>query len=691
MMSIQSIVRIAALTATLAAPLTAGPASRQTAPAPADTIELADDEFGRSSPRGAISGFLEACRQRDYERAGHYLDAGGDRADAEKRELARQLKAVLDHTLWVEPDAMSGAPSGDLDDGLAPELERVAGSPAAGQSPASYYLERDTTAEGRAIWRVSAATLARVPSQYESLAGVPLEDYAPAAMLELTLFEVNLWQWAALALLFAAAWIAAWIAAAAIVRLARPLVSRSATDLDDRLLQLALGPIRLVLAVGAVSLLLPHLALAVPAERFFVATTTVLAIAGVTWLVFRAIDLFAAMLRERLQARGQGSATYLVPIGSKTLKAAIGALVVLASLDTFGFDITAIVAGLGVGGLAVALALRPTLENVFGGVAVLVDEPVRPGQFCRFGDTLGTVEEVGLRSTRLRTPDRTLVTVPNADFSTGAIENFAARDRIRLLTTLGLRYETSPDQLRHVLAELRRILIAHPEVAADPRRVRFVGFGASSLDVEVLAYVQTSDYAEFLGVREDLYLRMMDAVDASGTGFAFPSTTAYLARDGGLDEEKTRAAEDAVAEWRRAGRLPFPDFDALALAINSAEICSVAGRKRAGSLGSGVPVSSRRRIGARAACSSDKSPELLSVNFHCWVALPIWAGSWLRSVTMKSIVKEILHRAPASLSRISTSDTAVSPKLRKDSSKLQASLSASGTGGRSKPRSCAYA
>jgi MscS family membrane protein len=230
-------------------------------------------------------------------------------------------------------------------------------------------------------------------------------------------------------------------------------------------------------------------------------------------------------------------------------------------LDIFGFNVTALVAGLGIGGLAFALAAQKTIENLFGGVTLLADRPIVVGDFCRFGDKIGTVEEIGLRSTRIRTLDRTVVTVPNAQFSDLQLENFAKRDVIRLYAVLGVRYETTPDQLRFVLAELRSMLLAHPKVSPDPARVRFVGFGAYSLDLELFAYVYTADWNEFLTIREDIFLRIMDIVESAGSGFAFPSQTTYLGRDDGLDEEKTREAQTRVETWRKENRLPFPDFD----------------------------------------------------------------------------------------------------------------------------------
>jgi MscS family membrane protein len=272
------------------------------------------------------------------------------------------------------------------------------------------------------------------------------------------------------------------------------------------------------------------------------------------------IDIVALGLSVRAEKRGNvGLLPALVPLQrfAKLLIVSIGFLAVLGSL---GVNITTALAGLGVGGIAVALAAQKSIEHLFGGVSLFADQPVQVGDFFRYGDQVGTVEEIGLRSTRVRTLDRTVVTIPNAEFSNLRLENFARRDRMRLWTMIGVRYETTPDQLRFLLARLREILLAHPRVTDDPARVRLVGFGAYSLDMEVFAYVDTADWSEFLGIREDLYLRFMDAIKEAGTGFAFPSSTTYVGRDAGLNEEEARHAEERVAAWREKGELPFPNF-----------------------------------------------------------------------------------------------------------------------------------
>lgn len=282
--------------------------------------------------------------------------------------------------------------------------------------------------------------------------------------------------------------------------------------------------------------------------------------AALAWFLALILDRVGEGLIEHQNLRAGSLDTQLVRLLFRLTGIAAAMYVAVIAADDLGLPVAPLLAGLGVGGLAVALAIRPTLENVVGGFVLFADKPVRIGEFCKFGDKMGTVEAIGLRSTRLRALDRTLITVPNAEFAQLQIINFARRDRMLIQVTIGLRYETSADQLRFVLAKLRDLLIRHPRLALDPARVRFIGYGQSSLDLEIFAYVDTKDYNDYLAVREDLNLRIKDIVEGAGTGFAFPSQTLYMTRDGGIDAERTRTAEDEVARWRDELRLPFPDY-----------------------------------------------------------------------------------------------------------------------------------
>ena len=237
-----------------------------------------------------------------------------------------------------------------------------------------------------------------------------------------------------------------------------------------------------------------------------------------------------------------------------------GVYILVVGLSHLGVSLVPILTGLGVAGLAISLAARPTIENIIGGIMLYTDRPVRVGDFCEFGNNRGTIVRIGLRSTRIRGMDRTLISVPNADFSQLELINLTRRDRIRLKTVLGLRYETTPEQLRHVLTSLREMLIAHPKIYKDDVRVRFIRFGDFSLDLEVQAFAKTRKWDTFLGIQEDIFLRIMRIVEASGTGFAFPSQTVYVGKDTALPADLQQAAELEVQSWRSQGKLPFPDI-----------------------------------------------------------------------------------------------------------------------------------
>jgi MscS family membrane protein len=290
---------------------------------------------------------------------------------------------------------------------------------------------------------------------------------------------------------------------------------------------------------------------------------------GTHAVIYLAVAWFATLIITRtgegvISARRLRPASLnsqLVRISIRLISIIVVAYICVVAAESFGVPVAPIIAGLGVGGLAIALAVRPTIENIVGGFILFADKPVRVGDYCRFGDEYGTVEEIGLRSTRLRKFDDTLVTVPNGDFSQRELTNFALRRQRLYHTTLGLRYETTPEQLRYVMAKFREMLLGHPKVSPDWLYVRFDGFGDYSLNIEIYAYIRAREWLNYGAIREDISFRIMEIVKEAGTGFAFPSQTAYLGRDSGLDAERVQEAETQVQAWRSEGQLPFPDFD----------------------------------------------------------------------------------------------------------------------------------
>ncbi|MBU6429979.1 MAG: mechanosensitive ion channel family protein [Cyanobacteria bacterium REEB65] len=334
------------------------------------------------------------------------------------------------------------------------------------------------------------------------------------------------WQWATLPVIGATCaglgWAASKIASAFLGRAA----ARTRVLWDDALTRLLAGPIGMAAAVVVAASILP--ALSLPAASIALAqrilrTATLLV---VFWTLARSVDVAEASAAQSPWAKQHASARALLPVGSRILKVLVWVGAGLSFLADFGFPVTSLVAGLGIGGLAFALAAQKTVEHLFGAVALGLDQPLRVGDFVKVDDFVGTVESIGVRSTRIRTLDRTVISLPNGKLAEMRIETFAARDRIRLSTQIGLTYDTSVEQLRQVLGEFERILRDHPHVWPDAVIVRFSNLGESSLDIAVMAWFQC-DWDAFMVARQDILLQFMEAVERAGSSFAFPSRTVY--------------------------------------------------------------------------------------------------------------------------------------------------------------------
>jgi MscS family membrane protein len=537
-----------------AAPTEAGPeAARQ---------EPAGESLDPDTPRGALERFLAASRKANYAEAAGYLDLSripeAERAAAGP-VLARHLKIVFDHTIWFDLDAISDDPEGSVADGLPNDLERV-GQVRSGGGTISVLMRREPAADGGAVWRFTPSLVERIPALYAQFGYGWIGDHVPASLHAMTGADLEIWQLIALAVLILAAWYLGRAIAAVALRVAKPIAARTTTSLDDRLMEKLRRPLRFAAALALIAAGIPWLDLTIRGSAW--AGRGLAALAVVVFVLFLAAlsDATAETMRERFEREGHRSGAGGVAVANRVVKVLLAFLALTGVLRAFGFNVTGILAGLGIGGIAVALAAQKTLENLFGGLTLMADKPVRIGDFCRFGDAMGWVEDVGLRSTRVKTLDMTMLSVPNAEFANARIENFAGRTSMRFFTTLNLRYETTPDQMRAVLVGLRKLFIGHPKIAPDMLRIRFVALGAASLDIEINSYVRTGDVGAFYAVREDLLLRIVDIVDGAGTGFAFPSQTIYMARDGGVDADKAKETAASIQSLRDAGKLPFPDF-----------------------------------------------------------------------------------------------------------------------------------
>lgn len=247
-----------------------------------------------------------------------------------------------------------------------------------------------------------------------------------------------------------------------------------------------------------------------------------------TWVFFRGIDvlsLAATRLSEKTDSRLDDQ---LVPLLRTTLKVFLGVLVAVVIVQEFGYSAASIIASLGIGGVAVALAAKDTLANFFGSVVVFTDRPFHVGDWVEFGGVEGTVEEVGFRTTRIRQFDKALVTVPNQMFTTNPITNYSNRSIRRIKMTVGLTYETSSEQLREFLSRVRSLLSDSPALDQSFHFAHFVEFGASSLDVQLYCFTKTAVWTDWLEAREELMLSIMDIVADLNLEIAYPTRTVYL-------------------------------------------------------------------------------------------------------------------------------------------------------------------
>jgi MscS family membrane protein len=234
------------------------------------------------------------------------------------------------------------------------------------------------------------------------------------------------------------------------------------------------------------------------------------------WILVRVTKLVARLKTRHLRKVGLPGKIATVELATWLFVSVWFAAASFLILRSLGFELTAVVAGLGIGGLAFAFAAQKTIENLFGTVTVVADEAIQVGDYCQAGTIEGRVENIGLRSTQIRTADRVLVSVPNGQLAAGTIGNLARRDKFLFRHSIRLAYETTADQLRHVLAEIRKMMLAQAKLEPETVTTRLIRFGGASLELEAFAYVATRDEGVFLDTQEELLLRIMDIVEASG-------------------------------------------------------------------------------------------------------------------------------------------------------------------------------
>jgi len=494
------------------------------APTPAPMPEPVPE--APDSPRASARAFIDlAARKGDFKGAARYLQLPPGE-ETRGPELARRLRAVLERHLDIDLDTLSPLSEGSGQDGLPPGVDTVGTVPdgRGGQDPVFVVRARDAVGS---YWAFSRQTVSRIDGWYDALPDRWVRDWMPAQLQRQGPLDTMWWQWIALPVLVLAALVVGRLLGALTTAFLRRLSARTATEWDDRLLERGAPALTLLWGVAVAALLLPWLALLPGAHALARSLLSGLATLTVFWALWRSVDVWVQFLMERPWAAESPSARSLLSVTRNFVKVfvALGGLV--ATLAALGYPVATVLAGLGIGGLALAFGAQKTIENLFGSISLAADQPFRVGDLVKVEDFTGNVERIGMRSTRIRTPDRTLVAIPNGQLADMRIEDFASRDRIRFAATVGLVYGTTEPQVRRVVADVEAMLRANPKVSPGPV-AKLLGFGSSSLDVEVQCWFATSDYDEFRELRQEALLGIMRIVAEAGTSLAFPTHTVHV-------------------------------------------------------------------------------------------------------------------------------------------------------------------
>ena len=495
-------------------------------PTPTVTEKTPDDVLGRRTPRGTVFGFLKASSRNEMDTAVLYLDTPERGTDAVA--LARQLAAVLNRYLPARLNEISDKPDGSVQDPRRPD-EVIIGTVRVPEGDLDIVVEQVDGGKAGQIWLFSKTTLAALPAFSRESNIHTVETHLPRFLVTTRLFSVPLFEW--LAVLVGLPFVyfltgllnrlLSWI-----VGELRHQIWRTANQQNPSILPV---PVRLLLLALFIRWMLTIVELPFLARQIWSSISLLFTITAAIWMLLLAGGWVERYVVKRHRETG-GSAS-VVRLLRRLIEGVLLFGGLLLTFHYFGINVTAALAGLGVGGIVVALAAQKTLENVIAGASLIADKAVRIGDVVSVGDIDGTVMQIGLRSTTIRSTDRRLVSLPNGQMATMRLDTLSARDKFLFRQLVALRYETTPAQLRSVVAGIHKLFSTQDAVDATSLRVRFVRFDASAVELEVFSYLFASDWNNFLAIQEELLHGIRDVIQKAGAGVALPSQRLYFAAD----------------------------------------------------------------------------------------------------------------------------------------------------------------
>ena len=522
----------------------------QPAQSPSKTPATHEDALGRTTPRGTVLGFLSAAYNQKFDIAAQYLNTRAKEDDA--ITLAKQLSFVLDRRLPAKLNNVSNDPLGSLSDPVDSKRELIGSIPTQNGN-VDIYLERIDRPNEVPIWLFSRQSLVDIPDIYDEINSTTVENYLPSFLLK-RYFGVSLFAFAYFLLFLP------------LIYLILSLISRLGSSALAYALQrwahrhrpsknnILPHPLRLFIVSITIVATIRKVSLSLLARQVGSTIAVLLLIVALVWAMIRVNARLEAYFKKRMEKKGRLSATAILrpARGVMDFIAIIVGLMII--LYKMGINPSAALAGLGVGGIAIALAAQKTLENVIGGVSLIMDGSVRVGDFFKVGNVMGTIEVIGLRSTTVRTLDRTIVTIPNGQMATMTLENFSVRDQFWLRQLIGVEHQTPPAALNSLLAAVREILEHESLLVPTTSRVRLVRFAESNLELEVVAYIFATNWDHFLEIQETLLMKIKALVETNRVGIGYPTKAVYLKNSADLGSVANQGGPQEVDLTKEAGR-----------------------------------------------------------------------------------------------------------------------------------------
>ena len=498
----------------------------------------ATDPLGRETPRSAVSNLIEVLGRQDFERAAEYLELPTGRQRVTPAEQARAFQNLLDDGGKLDPFAgLSNDSGGKVDDELPVEQEHI-GEIRVQDKAFPILLSR--SAEGDVqVWRISRETMAQVAAATRRNPAPPV---AAEEQNQVMVAGAPLKDWGLLLGLAVMTFGGLWMLSALIVTIMRKLVPDPAASGAYRFFEAALPPLSLLIAVFVFYNWAETLPVSIVARQTLLRYTGIVTVIAVVWFGLRLVDAVAELAIARMQRNGRRQIVSVITLLRRGAKILLLIFSGIAILDTFGIDVTTGIAALGIGGIALALGAQKTVENLVGSVTVIADRPLQVGDFIKVGDVVGTVEDVGIRSTRVRTGERTVVTIPNGDLSARQIENFAKRDRFLFNPVIAINPETPAAKLKEAIAIVQQVL-AEEKNMAEGHRARLGSINDRAFNIEVFSYIDVLEFDTQVIIRESLYLAIYERLEAAGIRLAFQTRTIVFSPE----------QLDAVADIRAGG------------------------------------------------------------------------------------------------------------------------------------------